>query len=280
MACGLAGLRLQRSSSFRWLCSLCAAVLLTSAALRCFAGQATETVQPMAKEAHPSFEVATIKVSDPADQKHRFEIHGHRIILENQTVQTMIEMSYGVHARQIANAPSWAESQRFDVEGLPDVEGQPNVAQFQEMVRKLLEERFALKFHTDKREMPRYVLTVAKDGPKMEPTKSAPDALPNERGTGDSTSRTLQMENVSMGEVAHNLQGALDRPVVDETGLKGKYDFTLRWLREDAPVAADSDSNLPPLFTALQEQLGLKVEPSKGDVEMMVIDHVTQPSAD
>jgi uncharacterized protein (TIGR03435 family) len=68
--------------------------------------------------------------------------------------------------------------------------------------------------------------------------------------------------------------------VVDETGLKGKYDFTLRWLREDAPVAADSDSNLPPLFTALQEQLGLKVEPSKGDVEMMVIDHVTQPSAD
>jgi uncharacterized protein (TIGR03435 family) len=279
MLCGLAGMSLQRSFSFRWLRRLFAALLLT-AALRCLAGQAIEPVQPMAKDAHPSFEVATIKLSDPADQKHRFEIHGHRIILENQTVQTMIEMSYEVHAKQIVNAPSWVESQRFDVEGLPDVQGQPNVLQFQEMVRKLLEERFGLKFHTEKREMPRYVLTVAKGGPKLEPAKSPPDALPNERGTGDSTSRTLEMENVSVGDLAHNLQGALDRPVVDETGLSGKYDFTLKWLRQDAPVAADADNNLSPLFTALQEQLGLKVEPSKGEVEMMVIDHLTQPSAD
>lgn len=257
-------------------CALWVAVLVVGFG-SCLGGQTIQTVQPMAKDAHPAFEVATIKRSDPADQKHRFEVHGHRIFLENQTVQTMIGMSYGVHARQIVSAPSWTESQRFDIEGLPDVEGQPSAVQFQEMVRKLLEERFGLKFHTEKREMARYVLTVAKGGPKLEPTKSAPEALPNEQGTGDSTSRTLQMENVSMGDLAHNLQGALDRPVVDETELKGKYDFTLKWLRQDAPADAEADSNVPRLFTALQEQLGLKVEPSKGEVEMMVIDKVERP---
>lgn len=242
-------------------------------------GQTIQSVEPMAKDAHPAFEVATIKLSDPADQKHRFEIHGRRILIENQTVEIMIEMSYGVHRKQVVNAPSWTESQRFDIEGLPDVEGQPSVAQFQEMVRKLLEERFALKFHTEKREMSRYALTVAKDGPKLEPTKSVPDALPNERGTGDVTSRTLQMENVSMRDLAHNLQGELDRPVVDETGLKGKYDFTLKWLRQDAPAEAATDTSVPTFFTAIQEQLGLKVEPSQGQVEMMVIDHIGQPES-
>lgn len=261
----------------------CVGVLLAGAVLS-LDGQTTETVQPMAKDAHPAFEVATIKQSDPDDTFHRFEIHGRRVVIENQTVKNMIQMSYGVHARQIMNAPSWMESERFDVQGVPDVEGQPNLVQFQEIVRKLLEDRFELKFHTEKRDMPRYVLAVAKGGPKMEPTKLPPDALPNERGTGDKTSRTLQMENVSMGELAHNLQGALDRPVVDETGLKGKYDFTLKWLRQDAPAGADADSkdadsNLAPLFTAIQEELGLKIEPSKGEVDVLVIERVDRPEA-
>jgi len=240
-------------------------------------GQTIQSVQPMAKDAHPSFEVATIKVSDPADTKHRFEVRGHRIVIETQTVQTMIEMSYGVHAKQIVNAPSWAETERFDAEGLPDVEGQPNLLQFQEMVRKLLEERFGLKLRTDKREMARYTLTVAKGGPKMEATKSAQDLLPSVRAGGNKTSRSLQMTNVSMGDVAHQLQGALDRPVVDETGLKGRYDFNLNWLRADAVAEEEADSALPGLFTAIQEQAGLKVEPSKGEVDVLVIEHVEKP---
>ena len=126
--------------------------------------------------------------------------------------------------------------------------------------------------------MPRYTLTVAKGGPKMEPTKSAPDALPNNRGTGDRTSRTLQMENVSMANLAGELQGVLDRPVVDETGLKGKYDLTLHWIRADA-APEDADSSAPGIFTALQEQAGLKVEPSKGEVDVLVIEQVNRPEA-
>lgn len=257
---------------------LCGAVLVVCA-VRCLDGQTTQSPEHMAKDAHPSFEVATVKRSDPDDKSHRFEIRGHQIVIENQTVQTMIEMSYGVHPRQIVNEPPWMGSERFDIQGVPDAEGVPSAAQFGEIVRKVLEERFGLKFHTEKKEMARYTLTVAKGGPKMEATKGAPDGLPNERGTGDKTSRTLQMENVSMNELAHNLQGELDRPVVDETGLTGKYDFTLRWLRADAPAGGDADSSLPGIFTALEEQLGLKMEPSKGAVDVMVIEHAEQPSA-
>src|SRR5215469_2687057 len=244
-------------------------VVVVVGSVTCVDGQTAQSTEHMAKDAHPAFEVAAIKRSDPDDRTHRFEIHGHRIVIENQTVQTMIEMSYGVHARQIVNAPPWTESERFDIQGVPDVEGVPSVAQFQELVKKLLQERFGLKFHAEKRGMARYTLAVAKGGPKLEPTKGAPDALPNIRAGGNKTSHSLQMENVSMGDLAKQLQGELDRPVVDETGLKGRYDFTLKWLRADAPVAAegDADAALPVLFTALQEQAGLKVEPSKGEVE-------------
>src|SRR5215469_6509172 len=208
-------------------------VVVVVGSVTCVDGQTAQSTEHMAKDAHPAFEVAAIKRSDPDDRTHRFEIHGHRIVIENQTVQTMIEMSYGVHARQIVNAPPWTESERFDIQGVPDVEGVPSVAQFQELVKKLLQERFGLKFHAEKRGMARYTLAVSK------------------------------------GDLAKQLQGELDRPVVDETGLKGRYDFTLKWLRADAPVAAegDADAALPVLFTALQEQAGLKVEPSKGEVE-------------
>jgi uncharacterized protein (TIGR03435 family) len=257
------------------------AAVLVVGSVTCLEGQTTQSVQPLARDSHPSFEVATIKRSDPDDKTHRFEIHGRRIVIENQTVQTMIEMSYGVHARQIVNGPSWIETERFDAEGVPDGEVPPDVAQFQALVRSLLAERFGLKLHTEKREMGRYSLTVAKGGPKMEATKSVPGALPNIRANGNQTSHSLQMENVSMGDLAHQLQGALDRPVVDETGLKGRYDFTLKWLRADAPVAAeDADSALPELFTAIQEQAGLRVEPSKGEVDVLLIDKVERPSQD
>lgn len=256
---------------------LCVGVFLAGA-VPCLDGQTTQNEKSMSRDAHPSLEVATIKPSDPSDQRHRSEVHGQRIVIENQTVKNMIQMSYGVQARQIVNAPSWIESERFDIQGLTNMEGQPSVPQFQEMVRKLLAERFGLKLHMEKREMARYSLIVTKGGPKMEPTKVAPDALPNEQGTGDKTSRSWRMENVSMTDLAQNLQGELDRPVVDETGLKGRYDFTLKWLRTDAAPATDSDGSLPGIFTALQEQVGLKVEPSKGEVDVLVIEQVEQPS--
>lgn len=256
---------------------LCAGVLLAGAVLS-VDGQATERVQPMARDAHPSFEVASIKLSDPTDTHHRFGIEGRRIIVRNQTVKGMIEVSYGVHARQIVNAPSWVETERFDVQGVPDAEGQPNIVQLQEMMQKLLASRFGLKMHTEKREMPRYTLAVAKGGPKLAPTKSGPDALANSNGSGDRDTMTYLMTDVSMPDLAQTLQVELDRPVVDETGLKGRYDLSLKWTRFNAP--ADADTSVPGFFTAIQEQLGLKMEPEKGEVDAMVIDQVKRPQMD
>lgn len=252
-----------------------ATALLTAIAL---GAQQSDKAEPMAAGAQPSFEVAAIKASDPMDQNHRFSILGDRLLIENQTVEIMIEMAYGVHPRQVVNAPEWTRSERFDVQGMPDIEGQPNVKQFQGMVRKLLEERFGLKLHMQKQEMPRYSLTVAKSGLKMTPTRSAPDALPNENGNGDNSTMTYTMTNVSVEDLAHTLGASLDRPVVNETGLNGRYDLTLKWLRADAPADAGAENSVPGLFTAIQEQLGLKMEPTKGNVDVLVIDHVERPS--
>jgi uncharacterized protein (TIGR03435 family) len=146
------------------------------------------------------------------------------------------------------------------------------------MVQKLLVDRFQLKFHSDRREMSCYTLTVAKGGPKIEATKSAPDALQDQTGRNNGDQASWRFTNNSMDEFAKFLQWVLDRPVVDQTGLKGKYDFKLTWTKDNAP--ASEENAAPSFFTAIQEQAGLKVEPSRGEVEVLVVDHVVQPSAD
>ncbi len=240
--------------------------------------QDIQKVQRMAPTAHPSFEVATVKRSDPDDKSHRFNIEGRRILVENQTVRSIMEVAFGVHPKQIVNLPAWADTRRFDVQGVPDQEGEPDVAQFREMLRKLLAERFGLQLHTEQREMDRYAMRIAKGGPKLERTKSAPDALPSINGTGTKTTTSLKITNVSMEDLAQELQDVRDRPIVDETGLKGRFDCTLSWTREDAPTE-DADNAPPGFFTAIQEQMGLKLEPSKGLVNVVVVDKLALPSA-
>ncbi len=240
--------------------------------------QDIQKVPRMAPTAHPSFEVATVKRSAPDDKSHRFNIEGRRILVENQTVGSIMEVAFGVHPKQILNLPTWADTQRFDVQGVPDQEGEPNVVQFREMLRKLLADRFGLQLHTEQREMDRYAMRIAKGGPKLERTKSAPDTLPSINGTGTKTTTSLKITNVSMEDLAQELQDVRDRPVVDETGLRGRFDCTLSWTRDDAPTE-DADNSVPGFFTAIQEQLGLKLEPSRGQVNVLVVDKLALPSA-
>ena len=239
-------------------------------------GQEIETVKPMAREAHPSFEVAAIKLSDPNNQSGGFHTNGRRIFIENRTVNFLIAFAYGMQKRQIVNEPAWLTSERFDIRGVPDIEGQPSEEQEKEMVRKLLEERFHLKFHREQRQMSRYTLTVAKGGEKMTPTRSSPDALPDQTGHQDASQESWRFTNNSMQQFAQFLQFTLDRPVVDETGLTGRFDFKLQWTKDTAPA---TEENAPPIFfTAIQEQIGLKVEPSNGAVDVLVIDGIGRPS--
>jgi len=227
---------------------------------------------------HPSFEVASIKQSDPDDQSRGFHAIGRNIFIENETMNDLIAAAYDVHVKQIADGPSWFGSERFDIKGFPDVAGEPNVEQLREMIRTLLTERFHLQFQREQREMPRFTLTVAKGGPKIEATKSAPeDGLPDQTGNVDRGHVSWRFRNNSMADFAEFLQGVLDRPVVDATGLTGKYDFKLQWTTN--PEATSDPTAAPGFLTAIQEQAGLKIEPSRGEVEVLAISHVEQPSA-
>jgi uncharacterized protein (TIGR03435 family) len=240
--------------------------------------QEMQGLKPMVPDAHPAFEVATIKHSDPDDGSRGFHSQGRNIFIENETMNDLICFAYGVHVKQIVEAPAWFDLERFDIKGFPDVEGLPGLAQYREMVSKLLTERFHLQFRREQREMARFTLTVAKGGPKFAATKSGPgEALPDQTGSIDGGHVSWRFTNNSMAEFADFLQSVLDRPVVNETELKGKFDFRLQWTA-DAQATTDPAA-APGFLTAIQEQAGLKVEPSRGEVEVLTIAHAEQPSA-
>jgi len=240
------------------------------------AGETKEAL--MARNVDPGWEVATVRPSDPDETEQSFSVRGRHVLIKRQNVETMLMVAYGVQKTQIADAPDWVKSQSFDVDGFPDVPGQPSVQQFQSMVRKLLVERFGLKMHKEQREMAAYVLTVAKGGMKLKPTSSGPDALPSQDVSGGEAERHLKFTNVSMADFTLMMLYEVDKPLLDHTGLQGRYDFGLTFTKDESRVPLGGNS-APGLFTAIQEQLGLKLEAVKAPVDVLVIDAVTRPSA-
>ena len=259
---------------------------LTAAALLAFGiarvqGTANDGIkkpQMMAKDADPDWEVVTVRRSDPNEQGQSFGVHGRHVTIGNRTVETMLLFAYGVQKEQIVGAPEWMRTEHFDADGVPDVEGQPNSRQFQGLVGKLLTERFGLSFHRGRRDMPVYALTVAKSGPKMEKSAGNPDGLASNEDHENAGQRSIRTKNATMEDFAQDLLYYTDRPVVDQTGLSGRYDFTLRYTFDDS--RAPTDGSAPPsLFTAIQEQMGLKLEPVKAPADVLVIDKVERPEA-
>ena len=239
-------------------------------------GQEQE-VGAMAKDGHPSYEVATIKLSDPTDQSAGFHTMGHRLFIENEPMNVLISFAYGVHVKQILGGPDWLGKEHYDIKGMPDLDGQPNLKQQQEMLQKLLAERFNLKLHREKRDLSIFTVTVVKGGPKLTLSKGDPNGLPDQTGSNNGAQQQWRFTNNSMADFAQMMQYFLDRPVVDETGLEGKYDFRLEWTTDES---VNNDPKAPPgLLTAVQEQLGLKIEGTKGPAGVLVIDHVDRPSA-
>ena len=233
--------------------------------------------QMMAPDADPDWEVITVKPSDPNDRGDHFGVHGPHVTLEYETVENLLCFGYNLQKNQIADASDWVKTERWDVDGLADVDGEPNVAQLQGMVRKVLAERFGLKLHREQREMPVFALRAAKGGPKLTTNTSDPNGQPNEHGRRGVGWQMYTYTNTSMQVLALELLSSVDRPIVDETGLKGRYDFQLKWLTDDSH-AMDPDAP-PGLFAAIQEQLGLKLEPVKAPAEVLVVDKVQRPGA-
>jgi len=153
--------------------------------------------KPMAPDVNPSFEVATIKPSRPDAQGKGIRVQGRQFSTLNTTLSDLITFAYGIHAKQISGAPSWIESEKYDLAGQPDAEGSPNDKQLKTMVQKLLADRFQLKFHRDKKELSVYAITVEKSGNKLTKNDNNPNGLPGLglRGLGN-----LVVRNANMGD--------------------------------------------------------------------------------
>ena len=247
--------------------------------------KATPALSLMDPKLEPGYEVATIKPTDPEHARGGFTLQGRHMVAGNFTVEGMITLAYNLHPTQLAGGPAWIRTDHFDMDILPDREGLPSLDQARGIVRKLLADRFALKTHYESKQLSVYVLSVAKTGPKLTRSGADPSSPPGMGGPPG----TMMMRNGSMAEFAQVMQNVLDRPVLDQTGLKARYDLKLRWAPDESqyggrvppqnPDNGAAAEALPSLFTAIQEQIGLKLDAQKAPAKVMVINSVEKPSA-
>ena len=239
----------------------------------------------------PAFDVAAIHIHESLPHEHNSiwsSPFDSNFNAENISVIALINWAYEVPDTRILGAPGWAHSTMFNIEAKsdPSVDQQmrnltsaAGRKQKEKMVQALLADRFKLVMHTETRELPIYELVVAKGGPRLGAIKETGSSVNTGNGRIE-----VRMSN-SVAFLADELSKVAGRDVVDKTGITGRYDLKLRWTPDDQAVPASDSSastagdSAPTLFTALDEQLGLKLEPAKGPVQVLVIDHVEMPSA-
>jgi uncharacterized protein (TIGR03435 family) len=251
-------------------------VLIPGMLVACAQDNPVQPLKPMAHTADPAFEVAVIKPADPNDHNQAFNLDGHRISIKDMTMTSLICFAYSIHKTQIVNAPEWFNEQPWNIDGVPDTEGAPDWHQYRRMLQKLLSMRFGLQLHHDKRELSVYAIAVAERGPKLEKSKSDPDALSEQSGHGIGSAQFMKFTNDTMIDFAQTMQLMVDRPVIDQTNLPGRYDFTLLWTPD--ALRATEPGAPPGLFTAVQEQLGLKLGATHASTDVLVIDAATRPT--
>jgi uncharacterized protein (TIGR03435 family) len=249
----------------------------------------TPTPRPETSAPRPKFdqfEVAAIKPVeyDPKGGRYIVMQGNNHFVCKDYTLKLMIAAAYELNSREISGGPSWLESDHFDIAAVTPGDVRPTHAEQMAMLRNLLADRFKLTFHRETKEFSIYELTVAKNGPKLKPSASAPDDPPQTISTVFPHRMLMPARNATMGDFVSVLQRAiLDHPVVDKTGLTGRFDFDLEWAPDetqfggDVPAAPD-DAPSAPLFTAIQQQLGLKLTATRGPVQALVVDNAERPS--
>jgi len=212
---------------------------------------------------------------------------GGRFTATNETLKYFIQFAYNVQDYQISGGPGWIDSTGYDIVAPPERSANPNpdnIGYFRRMLQGLLEKRFKLTLQHTKKELPEYALVVSRGGSKLTEREKWKDATDMRLGGGKGR---MIGQQVTMALVAQNLSARVGRPVEDDTGLKGYYDFRLEWTPDESDSAPPGDSASAPspsdhagpsIFTAIQEQLGLKLVPTKGPSEFLVIDHVERPT--
>ncbi|SDE77004.1 TIGR03435 family protein [Terriglobus roseus] len=240
----------------------------------------------MDPKADPSWEVATIKPAPPDEKGKGFGGRPRHFQTFNTTLNDLIFFAYGLNPKQLEGGDAWRESEKFDITtGEPNEPGAPDPLQMESMMKKLIAERFGLKFHMVKKEMSAYVISVAKGGPKLTPSTADPRTgsgfgFPGKLGN-------LVFRNITMDGFASWMQGGVfDRPCVNHTGIEGHFDGSLKWSPDETQfqifgvkiVPDESADAPPPITTAMEQQLGLKLTTERTAVDVMVIDHVERPS--
>lgn len=264
------------------------------------------TAVALAQDPAPPFEVlASIKPAAPGQRARMMRpTPGGRLNINNMTLKDLIQFAFRVQPFQISGGPAWLDSENYDIVAKADHD--PGQDQLPLMLQSLLADRFALKIHREMKDMPVYALVLAKSAGKETPGLT--DAKEGGCAVRDPTApiqpptpgkpptlycgnmmmgiNQLYAQAIPLGNIVPMLSRMLGRTVIDKTGVTGKFDIHLEWtpdpsqlqfLPPDAPKP-NFDPSGPSIFTALQEQLGLKLESQKGPVEILIIDHAERPS--
>jgi uncharacterized protein (TIGR03435 family) len=216
------------------------------------------------QDARPTYEAASVKLNTSGSVGSSSRGSKGQVVFTNQTLKRLIERAYTVKPFQVVG-PGWIENVSFDIAAKYPPDSKDDDRSL--MLRTLLEDRFRLAVHRTTKEMPGFALVVAKGGFKLKPVEPGGSSTDSNGGRV----RTLTAKKTSMAQVADFVARTLGETVVDQTGIDGAYDFDLRWTTDDQnPDAAPA----PTLFIALQETLGLRLQPQKVPVELLVVDHV------
>jgi uncharacterized protein (TIGR03435 family) len=256
-------------------------------------GAATPAHPPSAAAADFEYEVASFKSNKSGTGDSGWSNGGDSLTATNVPLQSLIDAAYGIRDSQLFGAPEWLSAERYDINAKMGGEtatalrslspDERNLA-LQGMMQRLFAERLKLTARHDSKELPVYFLLIGIKGSKL--TEAKPEERSTTNTSGGSGGITIKAQAMTMDGLAMRLSGRAGRIVLNKTDLAGKFDFTLNWMEErpvqpassDAAVPVTTDPTGPSIFTALQEQLGLKLESGKAPVPVIVIEHVERPS--
>ena len=267
---------------------LCAVVLITGTLV-----SAQRPQQSASANARPAFEVASIKRTPPGTKGFSYGARpGGLWTMTNRTIGTIIREAYPTQINELVGAPGWVSEDPYDVTA--KAEGNPSREQMRLMLQALLADRFKLKAHYEKQERPIYALVIARSDGRVAPglVQSTIDcaavaAARREGRTPDGpvpangappcawtgNGEMIRFGGLPLSRLGESIGQPDGRPVVDKTGLPGSYEFTLRYAQQPAP-----GNDLPSIFTALEEQLGLKLVPERAPLDVLVVDHIERPT--
>ena len=242
--------------------------------------------KPLPEGTKLEFEVATIKPAPGEQLRPGFNVTATEMRARSISLAGLVTFAFGLHRSQVSGLPAWAETEGYEIVAKLPQGGDPTDPQLFAMLQNLLKSRFNLAFHTETRELSVYAISIGKGGPAaIKMVKSDASGL----NMGSQGLGRVRFRGATMANLAKQLQlRVLDRPVIDQSGLTDRYDFTLNWRPDEfqfpnAPpaqraAAAAAGDALPDLFAAFQEQLGLKLDATKAPVDVLVIDKVSKPS--